>query len=285
MEQVDWSSLHKILGDTTRRSILELVKEKDAISYTEIMSTLRITNTGRLNYHIKALNGLISKDDQGKYHLTEKGQLAINLLQAFPKKVQAENVLFINKQSLKVTAAALLIILGIFLIVFAFIFAIPSFQPGVATAHYAYPDRTLSPNSTVFLLEPAQNNASQFTIHWGASNPIDIYVLNSTQYDAFLLQHNITNGFLANFTGMPPSYVDKYPLKSDSVSLTLPQGQYWLCAGSTGNTTLDSLLVTQKIHMTGGPSLFENLENSIPVALGIIMIVLGILIRTRRVWR
>jgi DNA-binding transcriptional ArsR family regulator len=73
MEQVDWSSLHKILGDTTRRSILELLKEKDAISYTEIMAALRVTNTGRLNYHIKALNGLISKDDQGKYHLTERG--------------------------------------------------------------------------------------------------------------------------------------------------------------------------------------------------------------------
>jgi DNA-binding transcriptional ArsR family regulator len=34
MEQVDWSSLNKILSDTTRRNILELLKEKDAISYT-----------------------------------------------------------------------------------------------------------------------------------------------------------------------------------------------------------------------------------------------------------
>lgn len=84
------------------------------------MSILRVTNTGRLNYHIKALNGLISKDDQGKYHLTERGQLAINLLQNFPEKVQAENVLFIKKRSLKVTAAALLILLGVFLIIFAF---------------------------------------------------------------------------------------------------------------------------------------------------------------------
>ncbi len=279
-----WSSLHKILGDTTRRSILELVKEKDAISYTEIMSTLRITNTGRLNYHIKALNGLISKDDQGKYHLTEKGQLAINLLQAFPKKVQAVNVPFITKHSLKFAAAALLIILGVFLIVFAFVFAISSFQAEVATASYRFPDRTLPPNTTIFLMGGNVQNASRYTIHWNASNPINIYVLNSTQYDALPLEHN-TNGVLSNFTGMPSVYLDKYTLKSDRVSLTLPQGQYWFYAGSTSNTTLDSLLVTQKINLTGGPSLLENLENLTPVGLGIIMIVLGILIRTRRVWR
>ena len=281
---MDWSSLHKILGDTTRRSILELVKEKDAISYTEIMSTLRITNTGRLNYHIKALNGLISKDDQGKYHLTEKGQLAINLLQAFPKKVQAENVPFITKHSLKFAAAALLIILGVFLIVFAFIFAIPSFQAGVATASYRFPERTLPPDTTIFLMGGNVQNASRYTIHWNASNPINIYVLNSTQYGALPLEHN-TNGVLSNFTGMPSVYLNKYTLKSDSVSLTLPQGQYWFYAGSTSNTTLDSLLVTQQLRLTIGPSSLGYSISASPVALGIIMVVLGILIRTRRVWR
>jgi DNA-binding transcriptional ArsR family regulator len=151
MEEIDWSSLHKILSDTTRRSILELIKEKDAISYTEIMAILRVTNTGRLNYHLKALTGLISKNDQGKYHLTERGQLAINLLQTFPEKVQAENVLSIKKQSLKVVAATLLILLGAFLIVYAVFFAISPF-PGVDKATYAFPDRTLPSNTTILLL-------------------------------------------------------------------------------------------------------------------------------------
>ena len=172
MEQVDWSSLNKILSDTTRKNILELLKEKDAISYTEIMSILRVTNTGRLNYHLKALNGLISKDDQGKYHLTERGQLAVNLLQTFPKKVQAENVLSIKKQSLKVAAATLLTLLGAFLIVYAVFFAISPF-PGVDKATYAFPDRTLPSNTTTLLLW-GENNASRFTIHWSASNPINI---------------------------------------------------------------------------------------------------------------
>jgi predicted transcriptional regulator len=65
MEEVDWQSLHKILGDTTRRNILQVLAEKEAVSYTEIMVLLQITNTGRLNYHLKALKNLISKNDQG----------------------------------------------------------------------------------------------------------------------------------------------------------------------------------------------------------------------------
>ena len=162
MEQVDWSSLHKILGDTTRRSILELIKEKDAISYTEIMSILHVTNTGRLNYHIKALNGLISKDDQGKYHLTERGQLAVNLLQTFPEKVQAENAISINKRSLKVTISAILIIIGIFLIFFALLFTFTAIIGGSSPwRHFFRP--TYTPEY-IYILNRFSRSESCFTV-------------------------------------------------------------------------------------------------------------------------
>jgi DNA-binding transcriptional ArsR family regulator len=78
--EVDWASLHKILSDTTRRSILELLAEKELLSYTDIMTLLQITNTGRLNYHLKVLGNLLSKDDSGRYYLTDEGKQAANLL-------------------------------------------------------------------------------------------------------------------------------------------------------------------------------------------------------------
>jgi DNA-binding transcriptional ArsR family regulator len=37
---VDWASLHKILSDTTRRSILELLSEKESLAYTDMMTLL-----------------------------------------------------------------------------------------------------------------------------------------------------------------------------------------------------------------------------------------------------
>jgi hypothetical protein len=112
------------------------------------MSILRVTNTGRLNYHLKALNGLISKDDQGKYHLTERGQLAVNLLQTFPKKVQAENVLFIKKRSLKVALAAILMLIGVFLIFFALLFSFTAIIGAAGSMSGTFSDRAIPQNTT-----------------------------------------------------------------------------------------------------------------------------------------
>lgn len=78
------ASLHKILKDETRRKIVSLIDEKDAISYTDLMSTLGFLTTGLLNYHLKILGDLVSKNETGQYVLTEKGKLASRLLKEFP---------------------------------------------------------------------------------------------------------------------------------------------------------------------------------------------------------
>ena len=50
---VEFSNLHKILKDSTRRDILQCLNAKGPLSYVELMELARITNTGRLNYHLK----------------------------------------------------------------------------------------------------------------------------------------------------------------------------------------------------------------------------------------
>ncbi|MGD6852902.1 MAG: winged helix-turn-helix domain-containing protein [Candidatus Bathyarchaeia archaeon] len=74
-------SLHKVLKDEKRRKIVELLNEKGSLSYTDLMVALGISNTGKLNYHLKVLNELVTKDSEGLYVLTEKGKLAANLVQ------------------------------------------------------------------------------------------------------------------------------------------------------------------------------------------------------------
>jgi hypothetical protein len=83
-------SLHKILKDKTRRKIIFLLNEKGTLSYVDLMKALEISNTGKMNYHLKILNNLISKDENGRYLLTEKGKLAMRLLQEFPKDYMQE---------------------------------------------------------------------------------------------------------------------------------------------------------------------------------------------------
>ena len=288
MEEVDWSSLHKILSDTTRRSILELLAEKEGLSYTEIMALLQITNTGRLNYHLKALGALVSKDDQGKYSLTERGKLAANMLKTFPERAPAEKK---KRSTVKTVAATLLILLGVLLIFSALLFALSSPLAAVNTVNTTIPDRTIPQNTTVFLTSLlVQSNASQLNMDWSASNPVYIYVLNSSQYDGLLLQHSTDSQiptYLANFTGMPSSYVVQYDLQKGSVSLALSQGgQYYFFAGSTSNAILDSLSLTMQLpQVTSGSSPSEYLLAAATGAIGTLLIVLGVLILTQRIWR
>jgi hypothetical protein len=84
-------SLHKILKDEKRRTIITLLQEKDGTSYTELMTALGIKSTGKLNYHLKVLCKLITKNPDGLYVLTDKGKLAVNLLKEFSeRKSQAQ---------------------------------------------------------------------------------------------------------------------------------------------------------------------------------------------------
>ena len=79
-------SLHKVLKDEKRRKIITLLNEKESLSYTELMNMLEISSTGKLNYHLKILNELITKKEDGLYVLTEKGKLAVHLLQEFGER-------------------------------------------------------------------------------------------------------------------------------------------------------------------------------------------------------
>ena len=50
------------------------------------MDGLQNVSTGLLNYHLKVLSDLLSKNDKGEYILTEKGKLALKLLVEFPEE-------------------------------------------------------------------------------------------------------------------------------------------------------------------------------------------------------
>lgn len=83
---VDLQSLHRILKHPIRRRILLTLLEKKELTYVDLMNLVEIENTGKLNYHLKILGELTEKDGNGKYRLTEKGQVASQLLLRFPEK-------------------------------------------------------------------------------------------------------------------------------------------------------------------------------------------------------
>jgi hypothetical protein len=58
-----------------------ILSEKTCVSYVDLMNLVGITNTGKLNYHLKILGNLIQKDDSKKYSLSDKGKLAVQFLE------------------------------------------------------------------------------------------------------------------------------------------------------------------------------------------------------------
>ena len=80
---VNFESLSEVLKNSTRRRIILYLCDKEGISYVDLMKSVGVTNTGKFNYHLKILGDLIEKDENGKYSLSEKGQLAVQFLQKF----------------------------------------------------------------------------------------------------------------------------------------------------------------------------------------------------------
>jgi hypothetical protein len=83
---VDFESLSDVLKHPIRRRIILALSEKNGMSYVDLMSLVEVVNTGRFNYHLKILADLIEKDENGKYSLSDKGQLAVQFLQKFGGK-------------------------------------------------------------------------------------------------------------------------------------------------------------------------------------------------------
>ncbi len=76
-------NVNKILSNSTRRLILEHLYHRNGMSYVDIRQELGQMNTGQLNYHLKVLGDLITKNPEtGKYNLTEDeiSALKMNLI-------------------------------------------------------------------------------------------------------------------------------------------------------------------------------------------------------------
>jgi DNA-binding transcriptional ArsR family regulator len=281
----DWASLHKILSDTTRRSILELLAEKESLTYTDMMTLLQITNTGRLNYHLKALGSLISKDEGGRYRLTEQGRQAASLLRTFPERVPPERRL----TGVKVATAVVLILVGVLLIsAFAYPIIFAAGPTYFTTSESGGVGPQALPQNTTVNLVGWPTTVPSFSMAWSAVGPVHIYVLNQTQNDALQFSHSEGGQPVYNFTGPPRTWSEEYYKQSGNVTVSLPPGQYQFYAWSPSANYLDSFSLSQKSQpeaIPGGAlSPFFYPTAAVLIAIGALLIVLAASILTRRVW-
>ncbi|MEA2089518.1 MAG: winged helix-turn-helix domain-containing protein [Thermoproteota archaeon] len=75
-----------VLKHPIRRRIILTLYDRKRMSYVDLMNRVKVVSTGKFNYHLKILGDLIEKDQDGKYGLTEKGQMVAQLVQKFPER-------------------------------------------------------------------------------------------------------------------------------------------------------------------------------------------------------
>ncbi len=86
MDKEAESIIFDVLAHPARRDILKLVAYgDDGASYTEILSELGLS-TGKLNYHIKQLDGFIEKNERLRYTLTPLGIVSMELMLSLKEK-------------------------------------------------------------------------------------------------------------------------------------------------------------------------------------------------------
>jgi predicted transcriptional regulator len=73
-----------------RRNILKIMgASPEGVTYSEVLHELGM-NTGKLNYHLKLLEGLIERDEQRRYHLTKLGRKALMILGSMTEDLDEE---------------------------------------------------------------------------------------------------------------------------------------------------------------------------------------------------
>lgn len=86
IDEDTYSSIFSALKHPVRRKILRYLGENLA-TYTEILNSLNV-DTGFLNYHLESLGGLITKNQEAKYTLSEFGTAALKLMEGVEEPIR-----------------------------------------------------------------------------------------------------------------------------------------------------------------------------------------------------
>ncbi len=97
-EDDTYSSMFTALKHPIRRKILRVINQKPS-TYTEILNQLGVDN-GLLNYHLDNMKDLTTKDEKGRYHLSEFGRAAVGLTERVEETPRKRNILGMSPRAI-----------------------------------------------------------------------------------------------------------------------------------------------------------------------------------------
>jgi uncharacterized RDD family membrane protein YckC/DNA-binding transcriptional ArsR family regulator len=73
------TKIFEVLSHPIRRDILVLLSEKGEYVYTDLLNTLKV-DSGKLSFHLRALQPFIEQTPEGKYKLSQTGESAMRVI-------------------------------------------------------------------------------------------------------------------------------------------------------------------------------------------------------------
>ena len=89
----------KAITNQIRRKILHLINNYDYMIYSDLLRELKLS-TGKLNFHLRQLTGLIEKKDEKSYILTSIGNKSLDLLQQLEDLEEDKQEITVLKSSI-----------------------------------------------------------------------------------------------------------------------------------------------------------------------------------------
>jgi predicted transcriptional regulator len=116
------NAIFQALAHPVRRTLLKIIASANAVTYSELITELQLP-TGKLNYHLEQLEGLIEKNNERRYVLTPLGKKALNQLNLIKQETSADDEKYV-KAAAMAQKTSLQPVVRVFLLVslaFAFI--------------------------------------------------------------------------------------------------------------------------------------------------------------------
>ncbi|MEX2756847.1 MAG: hypothetical protein Q6365_015700 [Candidatus Sigynarchaeota archaeon] len=85
--------IYEVLSHPIRRRLLLLLERDGYLKHSELMDKLAIDKTGILNFHLKQLEELVSKEPKTKaYYLSEMGKAVIRIIDLNERLLKGEEL-------------------------------------------------------------------------------------------------------------------------------------------------------------------------------------------------
>jgi DNA-binding HxlR family transcriptional regulator len=80
VSQEDVNKIFTALSHEIRREIIRILAEESPKTFSELMNKLDIRDTGTMVFHLRKLEGLVTKNERGEYILTDLGRRAYQIM-------------------------------------------------------------------------------------------------------------------------------------------------------------------------------------------------------------